>query len=83
LTEVELVIDVVEPGFVAVLVTVCVPAGAVTVWLFPVTAAAALETARVACFAALDAALLADPDPQPLSSAAARPSTRATTMTGL
>jgi len=70
LTEVEFVIDVVADGFV----TVCVTAVPLADWVLLFSSPVALETAPVAAFAALDAALLADPDPHPLSSAVTRPS---------
>lgn len=82
-------IDVVDAGWVAVWVAVSV---AVLVTVLEVTlpvdeeelvaaAFVALEIAPCACFAALDAALLAALDPQPLT-AAAPASTSATTITG-
>ena len=76
-TEVEFVIDV-AAGFVAV----CASAVPLADWVLLVSSPVALETAPVAAFAALDAALRADPDPQPLSSAAATLSARAATTIG-
>ena len=77
-TEVDFVTDVVAAGFVAVWVSAVPLADLVLL----VSSPAALETAPVAAFAALDAALLADPDPQPLSSAVAIPSASAATTIG-
>jgi len=79
LTEVEFVTDVVAAGFV----TVCVSAVPLADWVLLVCSPVALETAPVAAFAALDAALLADPDPHPLRSAVARPSASAATTIGI
>jgi len=78
LTEVDFVTDVVAAGFVVVWVSVVLLAD----WVLLVSSLVALETAPVAAFAALDAALLADPDPQPLSSAVAMPSASAATTIG-
>ncbi len=79
-------IDVVEAGWVAVLVAVSVTVLEVTLPVdeeeLVAAAFVALEIAAFACFAALDAAPLAAPDPQPLSALAAPPSTSATTITG-
>jgi hypothetical protein len=77
-TVVDFVIDVVAAGFVAV----CAGAVPLADWVLLVSSPVALETAPVAAFAALDAALLADPDPQPLTSAVATPSASATTTIG-
>jgi hypothetical protein len=71
------VIDV-TAGFVPV----CVFAGPLADWVLLVGSPVALETAPVAAFAALDATLLTDPDPQPLSSAVAIPSASAATTIG-
>jgi hypothetical protein len=76
--EVDFVTDVVAAGFVAVWVSVVPLAD----WVLLVSSPVALETAPDAAFAALDAALLADPDPQPLSSAVAMPSASAATTIG-
>lgn len=76
-TDVEFVTDAVTAGFVPV----CVPAVPLADWVF-VSSPVALETAPVAAFAALDAALLADPDPQPLTSAVAMPSASKVTTSG-
>ena len=70
--------DVVAAGCVVVWVSAVLLAD----WVLLVSSPAALETAPVAAFAALDAALLADPDPQPLSSAVAIPSASAATTIG-
>jgi hypothetical protein len=94
-TDVVRLIDVVAPGWVVVLVTVGGPellvddvellvlSGValddVELLVFP---AVALETAPLAAVAALDAALLTDPDPQALNCAVATPRTRATTTSG-
>ncbi len=72
LTEVDFVIDVVAAGFVPL-----------ADWVLLANWPVAVETAPVAAFAALDAALLADPDPQPLSSAVAMPSASAATTIGM
>jgi len=77
-TEVDFVTDVVAAGFVAVWVS----AVALADWVLLVSSPVALETAPFAAFAALDAALLADPDPHPLSSAVAMPSASAATTIG-
>jgi len=77
-TDVDFVTDVVAAGFVAVRVS-AVP---LADWVLLVSSPVTLETAPDAAFAALDAALLADPDPQPLSSALATPSASAATTIG-
>jgi len=77
-TDVDFVTDVVAAGFVAVWVS----AVALGDWVLLVSSPVAPETAPDAAFAALDAALLADPDPQPLSSAVAMPSASAATTIG-
>jgi hypothetical protein len=71
-TDVDLVIGV--AGCVCVLVTVCAVGGAVLVSVLVFPGPVMLETALLASLTALEATLLADPDPQALSSAVTPPS---------
>ena len=74
LTDVEFVIDVVTAGFVPV----CPSAVPVADWVLLVRSPVALETAPATAFAAL----LAEPDPQPLTPAVAMPSASTGTTIG-
>lgn len=87
LTDAELLTDIDVVGADADLVTVWVFAGAVAVcvwvWLAVLTCPAALETAWLAFWAALDTAPLVAPDPHPVSGTVAIPSTSAPNTSGI
>ena len=70
-------IDVFAAGCVAVLVTVCAPAVLLTDEDLAPAPVVALEIAPFASLAALDAALVAEPDPQPARTVVAPPSASA------